>query len=160
VEEVLFSRCEYEICSAVYAFEDAVLKLRHITCAPLINLNCCRMWQRDLRPATALLNFPATLLPVPFAGQRLLGPELLTRLQVEGMPLNFLDDVFLLHLPLEAAKGVFQCLALLKLNFRQTKYTSQLDLNSHALMDFRDPASPGVSPTPNFLHFAQKVLIS
>ncbi len=39
VEEVLFSRCEYEICSAVYTFEDAVLKLRHITCAPLINLN-------------------------------------------------------------------------------------------------------------------------
>ena len=31
VEEVLFSRCEYEICSAVYAFEDAVLKIWHGT---------------------------------------------------------------------------------------------------------------------------------
>jgi hypothetical protein len=29
VEEVLFSRCEDEICSTVCAFEDAILKLRH-----------------------------------------------------------------------------------------------------------------------------------
>ena len=29
VEEVLFSRCEYEIRAAIHAFEYAVLKLRH-----------------------------------------------------------------------------------------------------------------------------------
>jgi hypothetical protein len=29
VEEVLFSRCEYEIRAAIDAFENAVLKLRH-----------------------------------------------------------------------------------------------------------------------------------
>jgi hypothetical protein len=34
VEEMLLSRCEYEVRSAVNAFEDAVLKLRHIGCAP------------------------------------------------------------------------------------------------------------------------------
>jgi hypothetical protein len=34
VEEVLFSRCEYEICSAIYALEDAVLELRHNGSAP------------------------------------------------------------------------------------------------------------------------------
>jgi hypothetical protein len=34
VEEVLFSRCEYEIRSAIAAFKDAVLKLRHIYFAP------------------------------------------------------------------------------------------------------------------------------
>jgi hypothetical protein len=34
VEEVLFSRCEYEFCSAVYTREDAVLKLRHSNVAP------------------------------------------------------------------------------------------------------------------------------
>src|ERR1043166_873906 len=104
---MLLSRCEYEICSAVYTFEDAVLKLRHITCAPLINLNCCRIRRRDLRPATRLLNLPAILLPVSFAGKRLLSPELLARLQVERVPLDLFDDVFLLHFPLEAAKGVF-----------------------------------------------------
>jgi hypothetical protein len=35
VEEVLFSRCENEICSAINALEDAILKLRHSNCAPL-----------------------------------------------------------------------------------------------------------------------------
>ena len=35
VEEVLFSRCKYEIRSAVYALEDAILELRHSNCAPL-----------------------------------------------------------------------------------------------------------------------------
>ena len=34
VEEVLFSRCEHEIRSAVYTLKDAVLKLRHSNCAP------------------------------------------------------------------------------------------------------------------------------
>jgi hypothetical protein len=34
VEEVLFSRCEYEICPAVCALENAVLKLRHSNLAP------------------------------------------------------------------------------------------------------------------------------
>jgi len=54
-------------------------------------------------PATAfLLDFPAILLPVAFAGQRLLGPELLTRLQVKGVSLYLLDDVLLLDFPLEA----------------------------------------------------------
>ena len=34
VEEVLFSRCEYEVCSAIYALEDAILKLRHSNFVP------------------------------------------------------------------------------------------------------------------------------
>jgi hypothetical protein len=34
VEEVLFSRCEYKLCAAVYTREDAVLKLRHSNVAP------------------------------------------------------------------------------------------------------------------------------
>jgi len=35
VEEVLFSRCKDEICSAIYTLEDAILELRHSNCAPL-----------------------------------------------------------------------------------------------------------------------------
>jgi hypothetical protein len=65
---------------------------------------------RRAQPLTALgllLDFPAILFPVPFAGQRLLGPELLARLQIKGMSFDFLNDVLLLDLPLEAAKGVF-----------------------------------------------------
>jgi hypothetical protein len=34
MEEVLFSRCKNEICPAVCALENAVLKLRHINVAP------------------------------------------------------------------------------------------------------------------------------
>jgi hypothetical protein len=60
----------------------------------------------------------------------LLGPELLSRLQIEGVAFDLFDDVFLLHLPLKAAKGVFKSLTLLKLYFRQTKYTSKLDRES------------------------------
>jgi hypothetical protein len=57
----------------------------------------------------------------------LLGPELLTWLEVERVTLHFFNDVLLLNLSLKPAKGVLKCLTLLKLNFRQTKYTSQLD---------------------------------
>ena len=46
------------------------------------------------------------------------------------MPLDLFDDVLLLDLPLEAAKGVLQSFALLKLYFSQTKYTSKLDQDS------------------------------
>jgi len=124
MEEVLFSRCKYEICSTIHALEDAILKLRHKS-SPVATW----MWRRNLTGPAArfLLDLPAILLPVPFAGQRLLGPELLTRLQVKGMSLHFLDNVLLLDLTLEAAKGIFQRFALLKLYFSQTKYTSQLD---------------------------------
>jgi hypothetical protein len=54
--------------------------------------------------------------------------------------LHFLDNILRLDLTLEAAKGVLESLALLKFYFRQPKNTSQLD--------------------QNFLHFAEKVLIS
>jgi hypothetical protein len=59
VEEMLFSRCENEICSAVYTLEDAILKLRHRPPCPVINLNCGRIRRRGFDPATALLNLPA-----------------------------------------------------------------------------------------------------
>jgi hypothetical protein len=34
VEEVLFSRCKYEICSAINTLENAILKLRHGNWSP------------------------------------------------------------------------------------------------------------------------------
>ena len=81
-------------------------------------------------PLRFLLDFPATFLPVSFASQRLLDSELLARFQIEGVSLDLLNDVFLLYFSLETAKGVLKRFALLKLNFCQTKYTSQLDLIS------------------------------
>jgi hypothetical protein len=44
----------------------------------------------------------------------------LSWLQIKGMLFDFLNDVLLLHLSLEAAEGAFQRLSLLKSNFGQT----------------------------------------
>jgi hypothetical protein len=55
------------------------------------------------RRPVGLFHFPARLLPVSFAGKRLLGPELLTRFEVERVTLYFFDDVLLLNFSLEPA---------------------------------------------------------
>jgi hypothetical protein len=131
VEEVLFSRCEDEIGSTVYAFEDAVLKLRHSN-VPVIDLNkLSDFWDGGTLavPPSRLLDFPAIFLPVSFTGKRLLCPELLARLQVERVSFDLFDDVLLLDFALEATKGVFKSFALLKLYFSQTCYTSRPDLD-------------------------------
>lgn len=57
--------------------------------------------------------------PQPLARQGLLDPFLFTRLHVESMFLDILDDVFLLHFALEAPKCAFQAFSILKNNFRQ-----------------------------------------
>ena len=55
-------------------------------------------------PATAeLFYFPAIFLPVSFTGQRLLDPELLAWLQIEGVTLHVLNNVLGLDLTFEAA---------------------------------------------------------
>src|SRR3954468_6764958 len=64
-----------------------------------------------------LLDFAPELLTVALPGQRLFGPALIAGLQIEGMLLDVLDDVFLLHLPLEPAEGAFNRLALLDFHF-------------------------------------------
>ena len=73
-----------------------------------------------------LLRFPPELLAVPLARQRLLGPTLVTRLQVERVLLDVLDDVFLLNLALEAAECAFDRLAFLNLDFSHALNTPSL----------------------------------
>jgi hypothetical protein len=72
-----------------------------------------------------LFRFFASLLAIAFPRQRFLHATLFTGLQIEGVALDFLDDVFLLDLPLEPAQCVFKGFALLNSNFRQKKYTSK-----------------------------------
>jgi len=72
---------------------------------------------RHLVPRSVLLQFASEFLPIPLARERLLGPALVSRLQIEGVLLDVLDDVFLLHLPLEASKGALNRFALLNLYF-------------------------------------------
>jgi hypothetical protein len=63
-----------------------------------------------------LANFLASAL----TSQRRLYTFLLTRLQVKGVALDLFDNVFLLHLPLEAAQCILEGFTLLQSNFRQT----------------------------------------
>jgi len=66
-----------------------------------------------------LVGLAALLLAGAFAGQGLLGSALVAGFQVEGVLFDVLDDVLLLHLPLEAAERTFDGLTLLNLHFCQ-----------------------------------------
>jgi hypothetical protein len=115
VIKLLFTGGKDEIRTAIDAFQNPVLKIWHGTIlrkkgeALAIRSAC---W-------LVLFDFPATFLPVPFARQRLLDPQFLTWLQIEGMTLDLFNDVFLLHLPLEAPEGVFQGFTVLESHFSQ-----------------------------------------
>jgi hypothetical protein len=120
VVEVLFTRSEYKLCAAVHAFEDAILKFRH-NWPPLTTPTTVLIegGGAQIPAARCLFHVPASLLPVPFTGKRLLDPQLLTRFQVKRVPLDFFDNVLLLDFALEAAQRVFQRFALLQLYFSQ-----------------------------------------
>jgi len=73
-------------------------------------------------PARLLLFFSrlfATTLP----RQCFLCPFLFARLQVKGVTFHFLNDVFLLHLTLEATQSVFERFAFLQSDFSQRNCT-------------------------------------
>jgi hypothetical protein len=71
------------------------------------------------RPDQRLLALSTLLLPRALSGQRLFRATLVPGLEVEGVFLDVLDDVFLLHFPLEAAERAFNGLAFLNLYFCQ-----------------------------------------
>jgi len=75
-------------------------------------------WQ----PMDLVLFFPC-FFPAALARQCFLHALFFARLQVKGVTLDLLDDVFLLHLALEATQRIFERLALLKSNFCQLNYT-------------------------------------
>ena len=74
---------------------------------------------REQRPCGHLLLFFSLFLPAALARQSFLHPLFLTGLQVKGVTFHFLDDVFLLHLTLEAAQSIFEGFTLLNPDFRQ-----------------------------------------
>ena len=68
----------------------------------------------------------ARLLSTALASERFFDSLLLAGLQVKGVTFHFLDDVFLLYLPLKPAKCIFEGFTLLKSDFRQTTDTPLL----------------------------------
>src|SRR6185295_6832684 len=105
-EELLLSRRPDELRGAIHAAEDPVLELH---------------WSPPRR--VGLFRFAPQLLPIPFARERLLRPSLVAGLQVEGMLLDILDDVFLLDLPLEPSESAFDGFALLNFDFSHATHT-------------------------------------
>jgi hypothetical protein len=67
-----------------------------------------------------LVRFLANLFAGTLASQRCLDTFLFTGFQVKGVAFNLFNNVFLLHLALKAAQGVFEGFTLLQSNFRQT----------------------------------------
>jgi hypothetical protein len=64
-----------------------------------------------------LVRFAPLLLAQSLPRKRFFGPALFAGFHVEAVLLYFLDDVFLLHLALEAAQGIFQRFTLLNDDF-------------------------------------------
>jgi hypothetical protein len=65
------------------------------------------------RQETFSILFLARLFTGAFASKRGLHTFLLSGLQIEGVSLDLLDNVFLLHLALKAAQSIFEGLSLL-----------------------------------------------
>jgi len=105
-EEQLFACSPDELRAAIHAPQGLVLELHRSPPRA-----------RRSRDRSLLLRLSTEFLTVPLARQSLFGPALVTRLQVERVLLDVLDDVFLLNLALEAAECTFDRLALLNLDF-------------------------------------------
>ena len=79
-------------------------------------------WQQRPWFAKNLFGLLANLFSGTLSGQRFLHPSFRARLQVEGVTLYFLNDVFCLNLALEPAQGVLDRLAFLQSNFCQSHH--------------------------------------
>jgi hypothetical protein len=76
-----------------------------------------------------LVLFLADLLAITFASERFFYTLLLAWLQIKRVALNFLDNVFGLHLTLKASQGILKGFAFLYSNLCQEKYTSKQSPN-------------------------------
>src|SRR5262249_53689849 len=76
---------------------------------------------RTRHPAVLLVRLATLLLARSLARERLFGAAAIAGLQVEGVLLDILDDIFLLHLPFEATKRAFDGLAILYFHFSQAR---------------------------------------
>ena len=94
---------------------------------------------RSVETQTSVLLF-TSFLAIPLACQCCFDTTLLTRLQVVGMTLHFLDDVFLLYLALKPAQCVFKRFAFLQANLGQKGYTSKLARKAYPQSYGNDPA--------------------
>jgi hypothetical protein len=77
-------------------------------------------------PGQKLILLFTSFLTAAFARQCFFHALLLARLQVKGVSLDLLDDVFLLHFALKPAQGILEGFSLLQSDFCQLNYTPNL----------------------------------
>ncbi len=82
----------------------------------------------EAAPSAVLILLFASFFSASLTRQRFLDALFLAGFQIKGVTLNLLDNVFLLHFPLEPAERIFEGLPLLQSNFRQRNYTPKLVL--------------------------------
>src|SRR5258708_15754391 len=97
-EDVLLPRRKNKLCPTIRAFDDSILKLWH---------HHCSRGPTQAAFFSNLFNLATTFLPVSFASQRLLASLFFARLQVTRVPFDLFNNVLLLNLTLEPAKGIF-----------------------------------------------------
>lgn len=68
-----------------------------------------------------LFDIAGPFLAIALAGERFLRAPPFSGLQIERVPLDFLDDIFLLHFAFEAPQRAFERFAILQMNFCQIK---------------------------------------
>src|SRR3954465_12269423 len=105
-EEELFTGRPDELRAAIHTPQGLVLELHRSPPRELV----------DPIPRS-VLRFPPELLAVSLPCEGLLGPTLVTRLEIERVLLDVLDDVFLLDLALETPKRALDRLACQNLDF-------------------------------------------
>ncbi len=73
------------------------------------------------RRAIFLFDVSRTLLAISLPSERFFRAPFFARLQVKRVPLDFLDNVFLLYLAFKPPQSAFERLAILQMDFCQLK---------------------------------------
>ena len=78
---------------------------------------------REVGAVEKLVRFPPLLFAQSLPRKRFFSPALFAGLHIEAMLLDFLDDVFLLHLALETAQSILQRFTFLDDDFSHVRFT-------------------------------------
>jgi hypothetical protein len=116
-------------------------------CSPAVQMNSApqstheriRSWNSIGRHLVGrLLRLASEFFAIALARKRLLRPAFVAGFQIEGVLLDILDDVFLLHLPLESPEGALDRLTLLNLHFSHAWNTPSAVANNERTTSSND----------------------
>lgn len=95
---------------------------------------CFNEYGRYPAERASISGYAAVFFAIAFAGQRRFQTGFLSGRNIEGMPFDFADDVFLLHFTLESAERALQRFVIAEFNFCHLTFHlpfDECDWNSH-----------------------------